>query len=101
MNNDCEDEILEALGRAPEVVEHVVEGVPHLPDLGDLAEAGYRGGAHIVVNAAGDRHVEMLLDQSRRRRVDRSHGRRACSVRNEIRAMEIESIRDTAGDAVG
>ena len=41
---ELEDEVLEALGRAPQVVEHVVEGVAHLPDLGDLAEPGNRGG---------------------------------------------------------
>ncbi len=41
---ELEDQILESLSRAAQVVQHVVERVPHLADLGDLAQAGHRRG---------------------------------------------------------
>ena len=60
-----------------------------------------RRGAHVAVNAAGDREVEIVRDQAFGRRADGRHRRCAGRVDNVVGTVEVEDVRNAAGNAVG
>ncbi len=67
----------------------------------DLAELDEGRGAHVAVNAAADRHVEIVFNQSFGRGADRCHRRGAGGVTNVVGTVKVENVGNAAGDAVG
>ena len=66
----------------------------------DGAELDEARGAHVAIDAAGDRHVELAVGEALDRRVHRRHRRRARGVDGEVRSVEVEEVGDAPGGAV-
>ncbi len=67
----------------------------------DLAELDERAGAHVGVDATGQHGVVGALLEPFDGGVDRRHRRRARGVDDEVGPVEVEQVRQPAGDDVG
>ncbi len=66
----------------------------------DLAELDERGGAHVAVDPACQRDVELVFSQAFHRRTDGGHGGRARRIAHKVRAPEVKHVRHPAGKTV-